>query len=846
MFGAGDQLLEVGEHLTAVAHAQGEAVVAFEKGGELFARPRIEQDGLGPALAGAEHVAIAEAATGDQSMEIVEAHTPGQEVRHVHIHRLEAGLVEGRGHLHLTVHPLLAQDGHPRPGTLDPGCGDVVLGVEGELRLQPRVLGTDALERLLRTSRVVAQRLHLAGGLRPVLLQHGARGLEHRPLAMADDDALVLAQGTDDLRAMSQPSLLEAQQHVVGILVADLDHRPQLLVEQHRQIVGGQTREVDVQAGAPGEGHLAEGDEQTTVGAVVIGQQQALGSQLLDSCEEAYQQLRVVEVGPLLADLLEDLHQGTGSEAIAALTQIDQDQIGIAPVAVQLRGERSTRIAHRGKGRDNQRQRCGHLPRLSVLLPDGLHGHRILAHRDGDAQLRTEFQSHRPHRIVQACVLAGMAGRGHPVGRQLDVAQPSDGRRGDIGDRLTDRHAPRGGRVEQRQRGALAHAHGLAGVALVVAQRDRHIGHRYLPGADHLVARHHAGDGAVADGDEEALVRHRGQAQHARSGLGQFDSLARARHGRTGLVLHLAGHLRRLAEQQRERHVDGPVVEMPVMQAQHLFFGGLADDGIGTALALAQGLELLQPPGVDRQYIALLRLVAPDLHRRHARVVTGHLAQLEAPAATAIVHQLGQGIGQAAGAHVVNEQDGVVLAHLPAAVDDLLGTALHLGVGALHRGKVQVLGRGALRHRRGRAAAQADEHRRSAEHHQGRARREGALLDVPGADVAQAAGEHDGLVVATQLLAHLLLIGAEIAAQVGAAELVVEGRRPDRPFEHDVQCRDDAPRATEIALPGALEARDAQIGHRETAQPGLGLAATPGGALVADLAAGPGGRPRVG
>jgi hypothetical protein len=63
-------------------------------------------------------------------------------------------------------------------------------------------------------------------------------------------------------------------------------------------------------------------------------------------------------------------------------------------------------------------------------------------------------------------------------------------------------------------------------------------------------------------------------------------------------------------------------------------------------------------------------------------------------------------------------------AELPAAVDDLLRAALDLRVAALHRGEIEVGGVGAGGHRRGRAAAQADQHARAAELDQQRRRRE--------------------------------------------------------------------------------------------------------------------------
>jgi hypothetical protein len=66
----------------------------------------------------------------------------------------------------------------------------------------------------------------------------------------------------------------------------------------------------------------------------------------------------------------------------------------------------------------------------------------------------------------------------------------------------------------------------------------------------------------------------------------------------------------------------------------------------------------------------------------------------------------------------VDEADRVVVAQLPATVDDFLAAALHFRVFALYRSEVQVGRTGAGGHRRSRAAAQADQHRRAAEHDQ--------------------------------------------------------------------------------------------------------------------------------
>ena len=60
MLGARNDGLERAHHLAAVADAQGEGVLAVEKGGELVAAAVVHQDGPRPAEAGTEHVAIGE------------------------------------------------------------------------------------------------------------------------------------------------------------------------------------------------------------------------------------------------------------------------------------------------------------------------------------------------------------------------------------------------------------------------------------------------------------------------------------------------------------------------------------------------------------------------------------------------------------------------------------------------------------------------------------------------------------------------------------------------------------------------------------------------------------------
>mmetsp|Transcript_6078 Transcript_6078/g.24396 ORF Transcript_6078/g.24396 Transcript_6078/m.24396 type:complete len:644 (+) Transcript_6078:1983-3914(+) len=192
-------------------------------------------------------------------------------------------------------------------------------------------------------------------------------------------------------------------------------------------------------------------------------------------------------------------------------------------------------------------------------------------------------------------------------------------------------------------------------------------------------------------------------------------------------------------------------------------------------------------------------------------------------------------------------QHRVVGAQAPAVVDDLLRPALDLRVAALHRVKVQVGRVRARRHRRRGAAAHANAHAGAAELDQQRAGGELDLLRQVRADGAQTARDHDGLVIAAAHAGHGLLEDAEVARQVRAAELVVEGRATERAVDHDLQRRRDVGRlADRVLLPGLAQARQVQVGHREAGQARLGPGAPAGGAFIADLAAGAGGGARVG
>ena len=285
----------------------------------------------------------------------------------------------------------------------------------------------------------------------------------------------------------------------------------------------------------------------------------------------------------------------------------------------------------------------------------------------------------------------------------------------DVGQCFAHAHSARCGRVKQGERGFFAHAHGFAAVRVEAHQRDGAVGHGGLPRAHHLVAVRHAAHSAVADGNQEVFRGHGGQAQYAVRAFLQIVLGGGKRLCRLLLRFVGARGFGRFAQQYVQRQIHGAVAEQFVAHLQAAVIRGCADDGKRAAFALADGAEFFQIFGQDRQHITLLRFVAPDLQRRHAVLFQRHGAQFEYCAAPRIVHQFGEGVGQAARAHVVDGDNRVALAELPAAVDDFLRAPFDFGVAALHGVEVQIRAVAARVHGRGRAAAQADEHAFAAE-----------------------------------------------------------------------------------------------------------------------------------
>ena len=273
------------------------------------------------------------------------------------------------------------------------------------------------------------------------------------------------------------------------------------------------------------------------------------------------------------------------------------------------------------------------------MLPLRLHRQRILADRNAQLDLWAQLHPDRLDGVKQQRVLALVTGRGHPVGGQLDAVQRGNRRGAEVGDRLADGHPRGGGGVQQRQRRAFADRHRLAGHAAESGERDGAIGDRHLPRSDQLIAHGQPADAAVADGDQELFGSDHRMGEHTQCGVVQVQPAPgqrwpHRRRGAPGLAVHLGGlaeqHIHRQIDRvrcrrrsHRYRRVTGAGARAvdaldgrSVTDHQPLVRRCVADYGKGTAFTLADRGELRDPVRWQSQHVALLRFVAPQLHRR--------------------------------------------------------------------------------------------------------------------------------------------------------------------------------------------------------------------------------------
>ena len=812
----------------------------------------MEQDGLRPAFARPQHVAVREAAASRDAREPFERNSARQQFGHVHVHRLEARAVEAGGHFHLAVHALLAQDSHARAcARIQVRRRNVFFSVIRQVLEHAGVFGIgQRCKGFVGAGRVVTPALDLVAGGRPGLVQLRAQFVQQHGSALAHHETVARHAYARHRRAhamqqFTQAMLRHASDERRGVRFAHCAHGAEFFVEQRRDGVGlHECCDIHVHHRMRRERHLGERHGQAAIGAVVVGHQQPGIRRRTNGTEERLQARGIVEVRRHIAQLAVHLREARAAEALLAGTKVQQEQRGIACFLRDVRRERAAHIAHRRKRRDNERHRRPHrlFSGSALFRPTRAHGQRVLADGNGDIQRRAQFHAHCANGVEQRGVLGFVAAGRHPVGRQFHVTDGAHIRCHDIGERLRHGHAPGGRTGQQRQRRPFAHRHGFTGIRAEAGRGDRYVRYRHLPGPDHGVAVDETTHAAVANGDEEGFICHRGQVQQAIQRFAYRDADGRQRRRHSLHAACTARHLRRLAEQHLDRQLHGRIAEVRVVHLQQAVRRGVADDGEWTTLTRAQCGELVDTLRGQHQHIAFLAFVAPQLERRHARLVVQDAAQIDAAAQVAVGHGFRHGIRKTTGAHIVDEQDGVCIAQRPAGVDDFLRAALHFRVATLHGGEVQVGAARAAVHGRSRTTTQADEHGRAAQHDDGGARRDVALLDVFAPNVAKATRQHDGLVVAAGNIRRVSgnrdFISAEIAEDARATEFVIEGGGPEWAFRHDVERRSDTRRLRLRPFPWLFETGDTQVRHGEAGEPRLGLRPAAGSAFVTDLAAG--------
>ena len=464
-----NKLAEVGEHLAAVAYAERKRVIPLEECGKLVPCPGVEQDGLCPALAGTENVSIGEAAAGSEHLEAGERYPAAEDVAHVDIDCLEACMCEGRGHLVLGVDALLAENGDLRSvAGLNVRSCDIIVHVIGEADAEARITAVRLCVKLaLCRSRVVADGLHVIGRLAPYGTEGSPRLREYRLAVPGDYDAVIIGNGSDGYAAVSEAVAGKNVEDSFLVLVADLDYGSELLVEEDREVVYAELINCDIYAAVAGKGHFREGDKESAVRTVVVGDNLAARKQELHRVEEALEAYRVVNVRSDITELLVNLGKAGSAEAALSVAEIDEDEGGVALVSAENRSQGLPDILNSRERADNQGKRSSLGFLLAVLVPGGLHGHRVLSDRNADAESRAELHADSLYGCVQACILTRVACCGHPVCGELNPVKAADVGRSDVGEGLAYCHSGGCCVVEEGKRGSLAHCHCLAVVGVI-------------------------------------------------------------------------------------------------------------------------------------------------------------------------------------------------------------------------------------------------------------------------------------------------------------------------------------------------------------------------------------------
>src|SRR5690554_2494622 len=213
----------------------------------------------------------------------------------MHIDDFETRLMEGCGHLKLSVDALLSKNGEFwTSAACDKGRRDRLFGIKGQPAHKPALAVAEPIG------------LFFADGLFGIteaLDGFGRFGVKRSECAefglikgfiAADDRDLMRGLRRADFERL-EPARCENFAHFVELVVAHLKDRAELFIEKEGEGLAPRG-DFDAESHAAGEGHLDSRGEEPAIGAIVIGEDGVFFSKLSEGVEEADEKFGIVEV----------------------------------------------------------------------------------------------------------------------------------------------------------------------------------------------------------------------------------------------------------------------------------------------------------------------------------------------------------------------------------------------------------------------------------------------------------------------------------------------------------------------------------------------------------------------
>ena len=233
----------------------------------------------------------------------------GNDIAHVHIDCRKPGAVKGRRHLHLAVDPLLAQDRYAGalPGSNE-GRGNISVAVVAEMSGQTGILLPYGCKLLVGAIGIVADTGDGMACLCPQRLQGFASAVDQLELRGIHHNAPIGARRRNAGYRVAKADRRSASQNIGHMLGRHLQDSARLFRKEPCIGLIGRDLEIHLQTAAPRKRHFQQGDQQSTVRAVVVGKHPLVVLGLFYELEKRMNVL-CIDVGGGAAHLLPHLRQ---------------------------------------------------------------------------------------------------------------------------------------------------------------------------------------------------------------------------------------------------------------------------------------------------------------------------------------------------------------------------------------------------------------------------------------------------------------------------------------------------------------------------------------------------------